>query len=62
MGFDGDRLISQVGSHPFNADGAAACTDIPEKLAGKRGKGGESEGADFLFGELAVVLILGVGN
>ena len=55
MVFKGDGFAAPGGAHPFDGDRAAAGTDIPEQLIGggcQRGKGG---GADFAFGELAIM-------
>ncbi len=61
-GFDGEGGAARVGAHPFDRDGAAACADVPEVLAGEGGEGVEGESADFLFGELAVVVVDRVWN
>ncbi len=61
-GFDGEGGAAGMGAHPFDGDGAGAGADVPEVLAGEGGEGVEGEGADFLFGELAVVLIETIRN
>ena len=51
-----------MGAHPFDADGAAAGTDIPEKLSRHRSERRQRDRPDLALGELAVVLEQLVGK
>jgi hypothetical protein len=55
VALDADGAAGGVAQHPFDADGAGAAADVPQRLAGAGRQGGESDGADLLFGQLSVM-------
>lgn len=55
VGFDCERPAHRVAAHPLDADRTAACSDIPQQFAGKRGEMRERHGTDITFGQLSVM-------
>ena len=62
MGFEGDRAAVGIGSQPFDGDAAGPAAHIPQQLGAAGTQRAHGQRAHRFLGELAVVLVLVVGQ